>query len=68
MELIEEVCDIVQKDLATAISSSFLSIYIHLYLNNSTEENSKCMDFIIQNTGSSLYLLLKSDVKVKITL
>lgn len=28
--------------------------------------NTKCMDFIIQNTGNTLYQLLKSDVKVVI--
>lgn len=66
--LIEEICDIVQKDLSSTICSSFLSIYTYLYLNESTEMNNKCMNFIIQNTGNSLYHLLKSDIKVMDTL
>lgn len=62
--LIDEICDIIQKDMSTTLCSSFLSIYSHLYLHESAETNNKGMDFILNKTEHSLYHLLKSDTKV----
>lgn len=64
IDMIEEICDTVQKDLPTVLCSSFLSIYPHLYLNETAEINNKSMQFIVQSTDNSLYHLLKSDTKV----
>lgn len=62
--LIEEICDIIQKDLTTTLCSSFLSIYTYLNLNETAEVNSKSMSYVMQSTENSLHQLLKSDVKV----
>lgn len=62
--LIDEICDIIQKDVASTLSSSFLTIYSHLYLQETAEINNKGMDFILSKTDNSLYHLLKSDTKV----
>lgn len=62
--LIEEICDTIQKDLSSTMCSSFLSIYTHLNLYESTEINTKGLDYVMRSTDHSLYQLLKSDVKV----
>lgn len=63
-QLIEEICDIVQKDLSLTIRINFLSIYIHVYLNETADVHQKCMKFLTENTRLSLNLLLKSNIKV----
>lgn len=66
--LIEEICEIIQKDLSTVLCSSFLCIYPHLYLYETAEINNKGMQYIVQQTENSLYHLLKSDAKVSTTM
>lgn len=53
-----------QKDLPTVICDAFLTIYTYLYLNEPPEIYSRCMEFILQNPGTSLYENLKADIKV----
>lgn len=46
------------------ICTEFLSIYPYLYLNEASDVTNKCMEFIIQNTGNTLFYHLKADIKV----
>lgn len=64
LRLVEEICDIVQKDLASTIAVSFLSIYTNLYVNEATDVSEQCLQFLVQKTARSLNVLLKSDIKV----
>lgn len=64
--LIGDVSQIIRKDVADTLSLSFLTIYPYLFLNETTEIINKCIDFIIQNTESTLYNLLQEDIKVSL--
>lgn len=64
LDLIVEICDIIQKDLSTTLNNAFLPIYLHLNLHESEDTKTKGMDFLISNADNSLYDLLKFDVKV----
>lgn len=68
LQLIEEISDIVQKDLTSTIATSFLSIYTNLHLNETTDVSEKCIQFLMAKTDRSLNILLKSDIKVFHTL
>lgn len=67
IRLIEEICDIVQKDMASTIGDSFLSIYTNLYLNETADTSEKCLQFLVRKSGSSQKRLLKADVRVYIS-
>lgn len=64
LHLVVEICEIIQKDMATTLSSAFLPIYLHLNLYENEEIQKKGMEFLLQNAENSLYDLLKSDVTV----
>lgn len=64
LPLIVEICDIVQKDLRSTISSSFLSIYTNLYVNEEADVSEKGMNFLVQKSNLPLKVLLRSDIKV----
>lgn len=64
IDLIVEICEIVQKDMATMLTNAFLPTYLHLHLYESEDVRKKGMEFLLQNTELSLYDLLKSDIKV----
>lgn len=68
LQLIEEISDIVQKDLTSTIATSFPSIYTNLYLNETAEVSEECIKFLVRKTNRSLNILLKSDIKVFHTL
>lgn len=67
IDLIVEICDIIQKDLASTLGNAFLPIYLHLHLYESEDIRKKGMDFLLQNADNTLYGLLKSDIKVFLT-
>lgn len=60
----EEIAITLQKDLPTCLTSSFLTVYLQLFLNETSDVNSKCIEFVIRNTDNSLHKLLHSDIKV----
>lgn len=64
LKLIVEIYEILQTDLASLLSNSFLPIYLHLHLHENEVIRKKGMDFLLQNADSSLYDLLKLDIKV----
>lgn len=64
LDLIIEICDIIQKDMPSTLGNAFLPIYLHLDLYESDDIRKKGMEFLLQNADSSLYGLLKSDIKV----
>lgn len=66
LDLIVEICDVIQKDMATTLSNAFLPIYLHLHLHESEDIKTKGMDFLLSNADNTLYGLLKSDIKVLI--
>lgn len=63
-ELVEEICEIIQKDMATMLTNAFLPIYSHLNLYENEDIRNKGMEFLLQNAENTLYGLLKSDIKV----
>lgn len=63
-DLIVEISDIIQKDMPSTLGNAFLPIYLHLHLYESEDIRRKGMDFLLQSADSSLYGLLKSDIKV----
>lgn len=65
LNMIIEICEIIQKDMSSTLSNAFLPIYLHLHLHESEEIKKKGMDFLLQNVDNSLYFLLKSDIKVR---
>lgn len=67
IRLIEEICDIVQKDLASTIAASFLSIYTILYLNETADTSEQCLQFLVRKSGRSQKKLLKADIRVYIS-
>lgn len=62
--MIEEICDLIQKDLPSTLSDAFLSIYTHLNLYETKDITSKGIAFVNEFTENTLNQLLKSDVKV----
>lgn len=64
LDLIVEICEVIQKDMPTTLSNAFLPIYLHLNLHESEDTKLKGMDFVLSNVENSLYGLLKSDIKV----
>lgn len=64
IDLIVEICEISQKDMATTLTNAFLPIYLHLYLYESEDICKKGMEFVLANAENSFYGLLKSDIKV----
>lgn len=62
--LLNEVAQTVQKDLSDALTMSFLTIYPYLVINETPEMSNLCLDFVIRKTGSTLYRLLHTDIKV----
>lgn len=68
LDLIVEICEIIQKDMATTLSNAFLPIYLHLHLHETEDIKKKGMDFLLQNVDNTLYVLLKSDIKVCISI
>lgn len=65
-DLIMEICDVIQKDMATTLNNAFLPIYLHLHLHESEEIRTKGMEFLLSHTENTLYSLLKFDIKVLI--
>lgn len=63
-ELLKEICLIVGKDLSTLVYHSFLTVYIHLHLHEKPEVIAKCLEFMVEQTGSSVQNLLKYDQRV----
>lgn len=63
-DLIVEICEIVQKDMATMLTNAFLPIYLRLHLYETEEIRDKGMEFVLANAENTLYGLLKSDIKV----
>lgn len=68
LNMIIEICEIIQKDMASTLSNAFLPIYLQLHLHENEEIKKKGMDFLLQNVDNSLYFLLKSDIKVRMQL
>lgn len=64
IDLIVEICEVMQKDMASTLGNAFLPIYLHLHLYENESIREKGMEFILQNAENSLYGLLKSDIKV----
>lgn len=64
LDLIVEICEIIQKDMPSTLVSAFLPIYLHLHLHETEDIRKKAMEFVLQNADSSLFGLLKSDIKV----
>lgn len=63
-DLVVEINEIIQKDMATMLTNAFLPIYLHLHLYESEDVRKKGMEFLLQNADNSLYGLFKSDIKV----
>jgi hypothetical protein len=63
--LLEEISEVDEKELASSLSASFLTIYSYLSLNEPDEVNDKCIDFVVENTTRNLYHLLQSDITVR---
>ncbi len=55
--------NILQHDLATILDTSFLKIFPNVYINEEAEINNACIDFVLENTGSTMLDLLEQNVK-----
>ncbi|XP_059610309.1 serine/threonine-protein kinase ATR-like [Phlebotomus argentipes] len=62
-KLLEDVCKQMKMELNEMLTVAFVTIYTYLYHTQSTEVNNKCIDFVIQHTGQSLYHLMHTDIK-----
>lgn len=64
IDLVVEICEIIQKDMPTTLTNAFLPIYLHLHLYENEDIRKKGMEFVLANAENTLYGLLKSDIKV----
>ncbi|XP_031618116.1 serine/threonine-protein kinase ATR [Contarinia nasturtii] len=63
IDLIVEISEIIQKNVASTLNDSFLSIYLHLHLYENDDVREKAMEFVLHNTDNTLYELLRFDIK-----
>lgn len=64
LQLVEEICELVNKDLSSIIPGSFLSIYTYLNVNEPIDVSQKCVDFLCQKASQTMKILLNADTKV----
>jgi hypothetical protein len=62
--LLNEMSGLIQKTLVKILSTSFLTIYTYLSLNEPEEVIEKCIDFLIEHTGNDLYYHLQTNIQV----
>lgn len=63
-DLIVEICEVIQKDMALTLENAFLPIFLQLNLHENDDIKKKGMDFILSNQDHTLYGLLKLDIQV----
>lgn len=66
-DICQDICRILQRDPEEAFSKSFLTIFPYIYMNFNQDMYNRCIDFIMKITSNTLYNLLFSDIKVRIS-
>lgn len=54
-DLIVEISEILQKDMALTLEGAFFPIYLQLNLYDNNDIKKKGMDFLLSNVGRPLY-------------